>query len=427
MSKPDNTVSHLSVQAARLSFARRPFLQPLRLSSGTITDITEARAEVTVEAGGKQATGKGAIYLSDLWAWPDPNKTPTERDAAMRAFGEQMASRLPEIAGEDSGHPLEAGLRLHRASLNAESELPPLARLVSVSALDAALHDAVGLALGKSAFDLYESDTPIPSADSYFPSGVCAAIRELIQKPASEALAATLVVGKGDELSNLSSWITERGYRCFKLKIGGTDAAEDAARVSAVYRWAKELGVSEPELSVDANCSTPSTDVVQEFIRILQETDAEAYAALDSIEQPTGRDIKTAAFDWHTIARQRPVIIDECLIDWDFLETAKAQGWNGMAIKTCRGHSFSLAAAAWAHQQGWKLAVMDLTNPGYAAIHSTLFGAHMPGVKSIELNAAQYTPAANEEWLPRLAALLEPRDGVHHIPRPIPAGLGSAL
>jgi hypothetical protein len=178
---------------------------------------------------------------------------------------------------------------------------------------------------------------------------------------------------------------------------------------------------------VDANCAAPDADTVRRFVDTLEAADADAFAALESIEQPTGRDISVHAFDWHAVATRRPVLIDEGLTDWDTLQTAKAQGWNGMAVKTCRGHSFSLAAAAWAHQNGWLLTVMDLTNPGYAAIQSALFAAHLPGVTNMEMNAAQYTPAANESWLPRLAALLAPTNGIHQIPSPIPPGLGGNL
>ena len=415
-----------SVRSARLTFERRPFLRPLRLSSGTITDITEAQAEVTVTVAGQTVTGHGSIYLSDLWAWPDPARTSLERDAAMRAFAEQMAAGLPTIAG--ASHPLEAGLRLHRTALEADSNLPPLARLVSASPLDAALHDAVGQALRCSAFALYESDYQIPSADSYFPeSGTCAAIRALLKPVPASEVAATLVVGKGDMLAELAPWITERGYTCFKLKVGGTDPVEDAQRVAAVFRWARELGVNAPRLSVDANCAAPDAEAVRRFMDTLADTDTDAFAALESIEQPTGRDIRTHAFDWHAVTARRPVLIDEGLTDWDTLETAKAQGWNGMAVKTCRGHSFSLAAAAWAHQRGWTLSMMDLTNPGYAGIHSALFASYLPGVTSLELNAAQYTPAANTPWLPRLAALLTPVNGIHQMPSPVPAGLGGGL
>lgn len=416
------------VLSAQVTFHRRPFARPLRLSSGTISEITEARAEVTVEAAGRAATGRGAIYLSDLWAWPDPSRTSDERDGAMRVYAEQAAAAMPGCCG-DAPHPLSAGMRLHRrVAEDTASALPPLARLVCASPLDAALHDAAGIAVDCSAFALYDDDAPIPEADALFPGeGACAALRQMLRRPPAERLDATLVVGKGDDLAEMAPWVRERGYRVFKLKVGGVDPDEDAARTCAVYREALRLGARDPRLSVDSNCASPDAATVARFLETLRGKDADAYAALEYVEQPTGRDIGVHAFDWRPVTAHKPVLLDEGLTSVAALETAAQQGWNGMAVKTCRGHSFSLVAAAWAHRRGGTLHVMDLTNPGYAAVHSALLAAHLPGVTAIELNAPQYTPAANDDWLPRLSALLAPTDGRHALPAPTPPGLGSGL
>jgi hypothetical protein len=109
------------------------------------------------------------------------------------------------------------------------------------------------------------------------------------------------------------------------------------------------------------------------------------------------------------------------------MEIAAQQGWSGFALKTCKGHSFSLVAAAWARRRGMLLALQDLTNPGLAAIHAFLFAAHLPVINGVELNSMQFTPAANAGWLPRLASLFEPRDGMHRLPDTAPPGLGSTL
>ena len=87
---------------------------------------------------------------------------------------------------------------------------------------------------------------------------------------------------------------------------------------------------------------------------------------------------------------------------------AVAQGWSGFALKTCKGHSVALTAAAWARRRGLLLSLQDLTNPGRALIHAALFAAHVPMINDVELNSPQFTPAANAEWLPRLAGLFEP-------------------
>lgn len=417
----------IQIDEVRVSFTRRPFAVPLRLASGTISDITEARVDAMVTVDGRSAAGSGAIYLSDLWAWPDPSLPSIERDAAMRAYLEKTAGLLPALAA-GSLHPLEVGTRLHDHCLADSSPLPPLARLVSTSPLDAALHDAVGNALAVSAFALYENDVPCPSADGLFPgSGAVAAVRALLSGGPKPTLDAALVVGKGEDLALLDEWVGNRGYRMFKLKIGGIDPAEDCARTIAVFDRARALGCSAPRLTVDANCMTPDSDTVGQYLDRLDGERPDVAAALESIEQPTARDIAANPFDWFPAAARKPLLLDEGLVDFQSLTTAAAQGWNGLALKTCKGHSFALLAAAWAVQRDWTLSVMDLTNPGIAAVHSALLASHLPGVDWIELNAIQYTPAAHEALLPRLEGLLAPPDGIHRVPVPIPTGLGSRI
>src|SRR5689334_17034561 len=103
------------ILSAAVSFVPRSFLKPLLLSSGPITEITEAQAEVRVRVQGREAVGRGSIYLSDLWGWPDPALSHLVRDAAMRKACEQIAARLADLCGGEPHHPLELGMRLHEA------------------------------------------------------------------------------------------------------------------------------------------------------------------------------------------------------------------------------------------------------------------------------------------------------------------------
>jgi hypothetical protein len=145
------------------------------------------------------------------------------------------------------------------------------------------------------------------------------------------------------------------------------------------------------------------------------------------MEQPTGRDILTHRYNWRQIAGIKPVILDEGLTGPAMMKEALAQGWSGLAVKTCKGHSFSLLAAAWARQHGLLVAIQDLTNPGLALIHSALTAAHLDTINDVELSSPQFTPAANEAYLPRLAGLFDPTGGVHRLPAQMPPGLGSTL
>ena len=243
------------------------------------------------------------------------------------------------------------------------------------SPFDAAIHDAVGRALGRSAFAFYDAPAALPSADAHFDIPAWQAIRDSIRPP-KRRLRAWYVVGKNDGPEQLRPWVQDRGYRCLKIKL---------------------------------LCRDPA-----------------AAAALAYFEQPTGRDISEHAFDWRAVADRRPVMLDEGLTSLDLMRVAREQGWSGFALKTCKGHSFALVAAAWARHHGMLVSLQDLTNPGLAMIHAAWFAAHVPMINDVELNSPQFTPQANAAWLDRLPGLFDPRHGVHELPAEVPMGLGSS-
>jgi L-alanine-DL-glutamate epimerase-like enolase superfamily enzyme len=414
---------------AQVTFHHRPFRTPLRISTGVISEITEARARVTVRVDGREAAGHGSIYLSDLWAWPEPGLTHDQRDCALRTLCEQIAARLPDLCGA-AAHPLELGLRLHEGANHLDVPLNPpvLARSMAASPFDAAIHDAAGIALGRSAFDLYEEPLPVPSADGLFRGGACAAIARLLRPEPLAELDAWLVAGPHDSLvQDIAPWVCDRGYRCFKLKLLARDPAEDAAFTRQFYRGVLELGARDPRLSADPNGAYPSPVAAQKYLEGLRSLDPEAFAALAYLEQPTGREITEDPHDWHAAADLKPILLDEGLTGLEILDEAAAQGWSGFALKTCKGHSFALVAAAWAAKRGLLISLQDLTNPGLSLLHAALFAARVPTVNGAELNSPQFTPAANAEWLPRLHPLFEPARGKHRLPEPFPIGLGSGL
>lgn len=414
---------------AQVTFCPRSFLTPLRLSSGPIEEITEARATVRVRVGAREATGHGAIYLSDLWAWPHPSLPHQARDTGMRALCDTIGRHLPTWCGSEPAHPLELGARLHDsvAALPADG-MPALARMVCASPFDAAVHDATGIALSRSAFRLYDEPARLPSVDDFFPGrDARSAIQRTLRSPVRE-LDAWLVVGVDEAVpERLIPWIRQRGYRCFKLKLAGQDPRVDSEQTAQLFHLATQLGTTRVRLAVDANCATPEAEVVLEYLLRLRSRCPDAFDALEYLEQPTARDITAAPQDWRPVNRLKPVVLDEGLTSLDSVAAAHHQGWGGIAVKTCKGHSLALTTAAWAHSHGMTLVAQDLTNPGLAAIHSALLAAHLPVTNGVEINSPQYTPAANADWLPRLAELFEPTNGRHRLPFPIPVGLGTVL
>ena len=417
---------------AEISFSSQRLAMPLRLSSGTIEELTQANATIIGECDGRRATGRGTVYLSDLWAWPDDGLSHDQRDLALRQLCERLAAEIPTCYRNEKSHPLEAGLRLHHFAcheLAVEPNPPSLARAMCASPFDAALHDAAGRAVNRSSFALYDDLVAFPSADAYFPeSGVCHAISDVLLRLPRLQLPAWYVVGTHESLeSTMIPAIKERGYWCFKLKLSGRDNDLDVARTIEVYQTAKASGLPQTRLTVDTNEANPSAQSVSDYLMRLRAADGDAFDAVAYLEQPTNRDIRQHAFDWRPVARLKPVLLDEGLTDLDVLEEARRQGYSGLALKTCKGHSMLLVCAAWAQQYGMLIALQDLTNAGISLMHAALVGAHLPTINGAELNSPQFTPAANNELAARLPELFVPRNGVHCVPRPVPVGLGSSL
>lgn len=414
---------------ADVEFRAREFRTPLQLSSGTIDGLTEAQVTVRVRVEGREAVGAGSVYLSDLWAWPGPGDH-ADKDDTLRSVCERLAAALTARYQANPTHPLAIGLWLHEwmGDLAAQSEIPRLALNLCASPFDAAVHDATGIATNTSAFDFYADGGPAVPSDQFFPSSsTIEAIRTTIRAPERE-LAAWLVVSSGQfNDRQLAPWIVERGYRCFKLKISGVDPETDAEETARLVETVGALGVRSPRVSVDANCASPNAECVREYLTRLQKLSGEAYDALEYLEQPTARDIKLARQDWSDVTRLKPIVLDEGLVSMEALVEARRQGWSGVALKACKGHSFMLVAAAWAARNNMTLFMQDLTSVSTAAIHSALLAAHLPAQNGLELNSVQFSPDANARWLPRLSTLFEPADGHHHVPWPIPPGLGTTL
>jgi L-alanine-DL-glutamate epimerase-like enolase superfamily enzyme len=414
-----------------VSFRLQRLATPLKLSSGAIEELTQATISVIGAVGGRRASGRGTIYLSDLWAWPDHTLSHERRDAALRQLCERLAADVPKHFRNVKLHPLELGLQLHHLAchdVENDPNPPVLARSMCASPFDAAIHDAAGRALGRSAFALYEDAVDVPSADAYFPEGgACDAVQKIIRQPHLE-LPAWYIVGMDESLeTTLVPSIRRRGYWCFKLKLTGRDNARDVARTTELYRLASTSASTKVRLTVDTNEANPSVESVVDYLEQLKAIDPDAFNALAYLEQPTSRDIGKHPFDWRPVAKFVPVMIDEGLTDLNVLAEASRQGYSGLALKTCKGHSMLLVCAAWAHRHGMAISLQDLTNPGISLIHAALVGAHLPTINGAELNSPQFTPGANQEFVRRLPELFDPRNGVHRLPREMPAGLGSGL
>ncbi|MGI5818549.1 MAG: enolase C-terminal domain-like protein [Armatimonadota bacterium] len=443
----------IRVVDATITFEDYPMRSPLVLTGGSIEEATEARCTVTVEDGrGATATGRGTVFLSAIWAWPQSELGFLTRVDAMQQMCIEVADRMPVWCAEPR-HPLEHAMDLHERvdalsipvgrRLFITERIPTLAALVCWSPFDQALHDAYGRLLGISSYEALGREFLPRDLSAWLGEvGEGRYLDEVFSRPRRETLDAWLVVGMNDALrtseaedlgdglpSSVEGWIERCGYRCFKLKTKGADPAAEAEWVASVHREIVAIrgalaltGAIRYEVDANEGCEGPW--VVTEFLDALEAADEEAFAALDYLEQPTERDLAANRWDMRPIAERRPVLADESITSLKELSLAVDLGWTGPALKTCKGHSMALLEIAWCELTGRPYALQDLTNPNVGAVHAAGLAAHCETRNGVELNVMQFIPASSRAEAEQFPGIFHVRDGVHRVDGLTGVGLG---
>lgn len=381
-------------------------------TAGALT-FAHVRARVA-DAEGREADGWGAIFLSHPWAFPTADVAPEAKDALMRGIIEALGQEL--VARGEAGHPLDHFLaiepRLGEVAARVASAqgidlpVPPMCALVSLSPIDAALHDAYGKLHGVNAFDALGPDhvgwdlsrvLGDDFAGKYLP--------DYLRGEPVESIPVWHTVGATDPLrpddaadatvAPLTEWIANDGVFAFKIKLKGKDLGWDIARLVEVHALARESGQEGIRLFGDLNEQGPSLEYIQSLVAGIRERSPEAFAALEALEQPDRRDMGADAMPLGEIARDVPIALDEGLVSLAAIDRAVELGWNAVCLKTCKTHSLMLLALAKATELGLGITVQDLTNPGIALLHSVAFASRLPETMPIETNQRQYYPKSS--------------------------------
>jgi L-alanine-DL-glutamate epimerase-like enolase superfamily enzyme len=395
--------------------------EPLKFGASIMDQVTFCHVRARVEnRRGYKADGWGAIFLSDFWAFPTPRLEHELRDRVMRRVTETMCKRFAEYGG--FAHPLDIFWELEPelARINSTicdefklpEKMPFLGALVCASPIDAALHDAFGIANGISSYAGYGREFVSHDLSVYLGDAFRGRyLSEFIRSDFTPTVPIFHLVGGLDKLrasdvndsapkdgrpNSLDRWIEQDNVYCLKVKLRGTELAWDLDRTIAVYRIARELlaaqGHTDLHLSADTNEQCESPDYMVEYLRRLQEQEPGAYAALLYVEQPTERDLTAHRFDMRPLAALKPVIVDESLTGLKEMDLALSLGWSGVALKSCKCHSMALLTAARAQSAGIPYTIQDLTNPGLSLLHSVGLGARLAPLMGVEANSRQYYP-----------------------------------
>jgi L-alanine-DL-glutamate epimerase-like enolase superfamily enzyme len=380
--------------------------------AGAAGNLTLAHVRVRVEGRrGGTAEGWGAIFLSHPWAFPGPEPDGATKNGLMQALVTTLGARLTD---GDWGHPLDHFLAIEpelsqiAARVAAERDvvvnIPALAHLVSLSPIDAAIHDAYGNLHGVSSYDALGPDDLDWDLSRLlglefagrFPGDVPRRL-PVARVPIAHTVGATdpltQTEAEDQTIAPLEDWIRRDGVRSFKVKLKGQDLAWDIDRLIGVHAVARTAAPErEPRIFADLNEQAPSVDYILALLDGLAERDATALAALDAIEQPLSRTLAPGAPSLAEVSARIPVVLDEGLTGLEAIDLAVELGWSGIALKTCKSQSLMLLALAKAHDLNLHISVQDLTNPGIALLQSAGLAARLPVTRPIETNARQYFP-----------------------------------
>ncbi len=208
----------------------------------------------------------------------------------------------------------------------------------------------------------------------------------------------------------LRDWIRADGLRCLKIKLRGTDAAWDYARVVQVGRISIEEGVT--WLTADFNCTVTDPSYVTEILDRLLIEEPRIYGMLLYIEQPFPYDLEANRIDVRSVSARKPLFLDESAHDWRFVRLGRELGWTGVALKTCKTLTGALLSLCWAKEHGMTLMVQDLTNAMFAMIPHVLLASHAGTIMGVECNGMQFYPEASLAEAKVHPGLFRRRDGV---------------
>jgi L-alanine-DL-glutamate epimerase-like enolase superfamily enzyme len=410
---------------------------PLKFGSETLTEVSCARCRVVVETrDGRRVSGWGETPLSVQWVWPS-QLSYTERESALIALTREIGAAWANFACW--GHPIEIGydFQLHQLptilsrvnSARADTEdVPYLAALVCCSLFDIAVHDAFGIAVDRPVYRTYTAEFLNRDLATLYHSGLEQSevrhggdtrrhIEEVfpgvypadyLSTPEGTTIPAWHLVGgkdllREDELTGaepddgypvlLDQWIKRDGLKCLKVKLTGTDAEWDYARLARVGIIGNELGVD--WLTADFNCQVTDPDYVNGILDKIRDREPRIYGMILYVEQPFPYDLEANPIDVHSVSARKPLFMDESAHDWRLVEIGASLGWTGVALKTCKTQTGALLSLCWAKSRGMTVMVQDLTNPMLAQIPHLKLGYFAGTIMGVETNGMQFYPAAS--------------------------------
>ncbi len=373
----------------------------------TVTDATQAVIKVRISLpDGRSSHGVAAEALAAKWFEKSPEFTDAQNLDQLRAALD-LAIELYRAQGFDKAFDLFAGTYLEQQKRGAAQGLNPLVAAYGPALLDRAILDALGHATGKSFAAMIAANLPGIHATSLTPDitddelapflaglkpGQSIDVRHTVglvdpltaaDRPASERVND----GLPETLEEVVSYYRGRYY---KLKVGGDIKAdlERLGRIAAVLEAAGDY-----RATLDGNEQYDDVEGIVELWRRVEETPALAKLVKSTlfIEQPIKRAVALSR-PVESLARLRPVIIDESDGELSSFPTALKLGYAGVSSKNCKGFYKSILNAARVARlgAGHFMSAEDLTTWPGVSVQQDLALVSLLGMTHVERNAHHF-------------------------------------
>ena len=383
---------------------------PFRFGVVTLTECPQAFVRVRVEAAdGRQAEGASAEMMAPKWF--DKNLALTNEDN----FGQlRDVLRLARDAYLSDGAAATAFghfARHHDAHLGAAAArgFNPLLAAYGPALVDRAVLDALCRLQGISFYTAIRSNAAGigPAHPQFAGSGIEQVLPKLQPHADIEArhtvglvdaiTAADQSERVGDGLpETLEEVVATYGHRWFKLKVGGSVAADidRLARIASVLDRSPQPYFA----SLDGNEQYESVAGVAELVQAIREEPrlSRLWASTVFIEQPIARKLALSA-DLRGHDLGKPVIVDESDGTLDAFVQARERGYQGVSSKTCKGFYKSLLntarCVAWNAEgagAAYFLSAEDLTTQAGLSVQQDLALVNLLGIRHVERNGHHY-------------------------------------
>jgi hypothetical protein len=406
---PAPRVQVLGVEAFEQPFRLR---MPFRFGVITLTESIEAIVRVQIRLDdGREGFGYAAEMLAAKWFDKNPLLSDTQNQHQLRKSIE-IATEAYLAAPPSTAFDLFADNYRHQIRAGRELELPPLAASYGNALLDRAVMDAICRLVGASFWTAMRSNlagmTPHPVIADL---GAFDFTTFLAGLEPVKSIEARHTVGLVDPIvfadqapgtrvddglpETLEEVIAAYGQRWFKLKVSGDRQAD-------IERLVKIAGVldriHEPlHITLDGNEQYEDVDAVVELWQAMEAEPGlhKLCAATLFIEQPIKRQVALAR-SVASLARHRPVIIDESDGDLDAFPRARALGYAGVSSKDCKGFYKSIINLArcriWnaAGDGSFFLSGEDLTTLAGLSVQQDLALVALLGLADVERNGHHF-------------------------------------